>query len=116
MTKGGLGLNVGELSTLAAALSGAVSVLLLVVAFIVRRVSQERRDLREMQNVNVIQARYIYNIEMVAARKGWDTPEQGWPAKPKELTPEYLAGKVENDGNPELIKLLQTITGQGEKK
>lgn len=108
-------MNVSELSALAAALSGAVSVLLLVVAFVVRRVSQERRDLREMQNINVIQARYIFKIEYLAARQGWDAVP-GWPEKPKELTPEYLAGKVENDGNPELAKLLQTITGLGEKK
>lgn len=108
-------MNVGELSGLVASLAGAISVILTVVTFIVRRLSQERRDLREMQQINIVQARYLYRIEYAAARRGWDA-EPDWPVKPKELTPEYLAGKAENDGNPELIKYLQQITGQGEKK
>lgn len=108
-------MSVGELSTLVAALAGAASVLLTVVTFIVRRMSQERRDLRSMQQINIVQARYLFKIEYLAARQGWDT-HTSWPVKPKELTPEYLEGKAEADGNPELAKFLQQITGQGEKK
>lgn len=108
-------MNVSELSGLVAAIAGAGSVIVTVVAFLVRRMSQERRDLRDMQSINVAQARYLYKIEYLAASRGWDT-QPGWPDKPKELTPEYLAGKAETDGNPELIKYLQQITGQGEKK
>lgn len=108
-------MNVGELSGLVASLAGAISVILTVVTFIVRRLSQERRDLREMQQVNLAQARFLYKIEFLAASQGWDT-HTSWPDKPKELTPEYLAGKAEADGNPELIKYLQQVTGQGEKK
>jgi hypothetical protein len=107
--------SVGDLSGLVASIAGAVSVLLTVVTFIVRRLSQERRDLREMQQVNLVQARYLYKIEYLAASQGWDN-HANWPPKPAELTPEYLKGKADAEGNPELIKYLQQITGQGEKK
>lgn len=108
-------MNVGDLSALVASLAGGVSVILTVVTFIVRRMSQERRDLRSMQTINIVQARYLFKIEYLAAVQGWDT-HPGWPLKPKELTPEYLEGKAEADGNPELVKFLQQIAGQGEKK
>jgi hypothetical protein len=110
--------NVGELSGLVASMAGAASVILSAAALIVRRMSKERTDLRDAQTLSVAQARFLFKIELLAARRGWDTDPQ-WPARPRELTPEYLEGKAEADGNPELTKFIELLghsTGHGEKK
>lgn len=107
-------MNVGELSGLVASMAGAASVILSAIALVVRRMSKERSDLREVQTLSIAQARYLFKIELLAAQHGWDTDPQ-WPDKPKELSPESLERKAEA-GNPELAKLAELLGTVGRDK
>jgi hypothetical protein len=110
--------SLSSLSTLISIITALLFLLVTLATFRTRRIGRENRELRELRVTNVAYARYVYPIELLAAREGWDT-HPGWPVKPKELSLDYLAGKAEGEGNAELaslVNIMQSLRGAPETK
>lgn len=102
-------MSLANLGTLISALAAILFLLVTLITFRTRRLGREARELRELRSTNVAFARRQYQIDLLAARRGWDT-DPSWPAMPKELTPEYLEGRAEGENNAELANLAQVMT------
>jgi hypothetical protein len=98
--------NANTTGALVSGLSALLFVILALLSFRSRRTSNEARDLRAVRATNVAALRWAYQVQVLAAVHGWDLP-----TVPKEMTPEYLAGKAEGEGNPELAQLAQLASG-----
>jgi hypothetical protein len=99
--------NATSLGTLISALAAVLFVVLALATFRARRTGQEAKDLREARATANAGMRYAYQIQNMAAIKGWDLPPM-----PKEMTAEYLIGKSESGGgNVELAQLAQLAQG-----
>lgn len=99
-------MNANTTGALVSGLSALLFVILALLTFRSRRSSNEARDLRAVRATNVAALRWAYRVQVLAAVRGWELPPI-----PKEMTPEYLAGKAEGEGNPELAQLAQLASG-----
>jgi hypothetical protein len=106
----GAAVDLTDLPTLIATMSGGITVILSVVMYLVGRTSRQNRHLRDVRETSIVQARRLYAIEHLAARRGWDQ-DPDWPQTPRELTPEYLAGRAEASHSSELQTLIHHLTG-----
>lgn len=99
-------MNPNTIGALVSGLSALLFVVLALLSFRSRRSSNEARDLRAVRATNVAALRWAYQVQVLAATRGWELPEV-----PKEMSPEYLAGKAVDEGNPELALLAQLAPG-----
>lgn len=90
------------LGTTISALAGALFVVLSLVTFRARRADRRAGNLAAIRETNVKAMAWAYDVRTWAASRG--LLEQ-LPPLPKEMTPEYLSGKAEGEGNPELAQL-----------
>lgn len=95
-------MDLNSVGTLSSALAALLFVILGLATFRARRSGQEAKDLRVAQATSVAIARWAHQVRMIAAVNGWDLPPI-----PKEMTPEYLMGKIEKEPNPELTQIAQ---------
>lgn len=98
-----------SVASLGPIISGLVSLLFVifaVVTFRARRADKRAGNLAAIRETNVAALAWSYQVRTLAATNGWVLPPL-----PKEMTPEYLAGKAEDNGNPELAVLAQ-LAGQ----
>jgi hypothetical protein len=87
-------------------LAAVLFLLLSVLTFRARRADKRAVNLAAVRDTNVAALAWAYRVRALAAINGWEIPPI-----PKEMTPEYLAGKAEGDSNPELAQLAQ-LAGQ----
>lgn len=91
-------------TTVGTLLSGAAALLFIVLALVTfraRRADRKAGNLAAVRETNVAALQWSYQVRTLAAIHG-----ATWlPPLPKEMTPEYLTGKAEGDGNPELAQL-----------
>jgi hypothetical protein len=92
--------NVNTLGALIGAVAGLAFVVLSLLAFRARRADRKAGNLAAVRETNVAAMRWVYDVRMWAAARGLDLPPL-----PKELTPDYLAGRAEGENNPELAGL-----------
>jgi hypothetical protein len=85
-------------------LSGFAALLFLVLALVsfrARRSDKRAGNLAAIRETNVAALKWSYEVRALAAVHGAD-----WlPPLPREMTPDYLVGKAEGEGNPELAQL-----------
>jgi hypothetical protein len=106
-------LNATTIGTLISALAALLFVVLSLVTFRARRSDRRAGNLAAVRETNVAAMRWVYDVRMWAAARGLDLPPL-----PKELTPDYLAGRAEGENNPELAGLADLAakmlpSGQG---
>jgi hypothetical protein len=77
---------VGDVGILVPALCAVLMFGLSFASWLARRSSAEGRANREMRALNVAALRYLYHVDLWAARRGYELPE-----KPKELTMDHQA-------------------------
>lgn len=95
-------MDANVIGTLVSGLSAFLFVILALLSFRSRRTSNEARDLRAVRATNVASLRWAYQVQVMAAVRGWELPPV-----PLEMSPEYLAGKAAGEGNQELAQLAQ---------
>lgn len=88
--------------------STVMFVILSVATLIARRRGREARDLREVRELNLAMARWQYQVEMLAARRGWDADPE-WPDKPPELTVDGMSGLAVADDNNEMLEYARAV-------
>lgn len=88
------------------ALAAVLFLIFAIVTFRARRADKRSANLAAIRDTNVAALDWAYRVRALAAVHGWELPPM-----PREMTPEYLAGKAEGDANPELTNLAQMITG-----
>ena len=107
-------MNANTVSTLISAVAALLFIVLALVGFRARRADRRAGNLAAVRETNVAALAWVYQVRTLAAIHG-----ATWlPALPKELTAEYLSGKAEGEGNPELEMLADLATkmlpqGQG---
>jgi hypothetical protein len=92
--------NATTLGTLISGLAGLLFIILSVVSFRARRSDKRAANLASVRETNIAALSWAYQVRTLAAVNGWQLPPL-----PKEMTVEYLAGKAEGEGNPELAGL-----------
>jgi hypothetical protein len=98
-----------SVASLGPIISGLVSLLFVIFAvmtFRARRADKRAGNLAAIRETNVAALAWSYQVRTLAAANGWTLPPL-----PKEMTPEYLLGKAEDNSNPELAVLAQ-LAGQ----
>jgi hypothetical protein len=95
-------LNPTTIGTLISALVGLLFVVLSLVTFRARRADRKAGNLAAVRETNIAALAWSYDVRAWAASRGLLSQ---LPPLPKEMTPEYLTGKAEGEGNPELANL-----------
>jgi hypothetical protein len=97
---------INSIGPIISALAAVLFLIFAVVTFRARRADKRSANLAAIRDTNVAALDWAYRVRALAAVHGWELPPL-----PREMTPEYLAGKAEGDSNPELANLAQMITG-----
>lgn len=104
-------MTVSALGPIISALATLLFLIFSVVTFRARRADKRAGNLAAVRETNVAVLAWAYQARLKAAANGWDLPPL-----PKEMMPEYLAGKAADESNPELAKLAkiaeQLLPGQ----
>lgn len=96
-----------DVGTLVPALCAVLMFGLSFASWLAKRSNAEARAVREMRRLNVVAIRYLYDVDMWAARRGLELPE-----RPRELTIEGVAEQAENTpGLAEVAQLFEKVTG-----
>jgi hypothetical protein len=88
------------------ALATLLFLIFAIVTFRARRADKRAGNLAAVRETNVAAMGWAYQVRVLGAANGWQLPPL-----PKEMTPEYLAGRAEGETNPELAQLAQ-LAGQ----
>jgi hypothetical protein len=98
---------VGDVATLVPALGAVLMLGLSLASWLAKRTSAEGRAVREMRALNVAALRYIYHVDLWAARNGHELPD-----KPKELTMDHqaeVAEAAEKENSAPLAEVAQLL-------
>lgn len=95
-------MTLDSLGPLISTLVALLFVVFAIVSFRARRADKRAGNLAAVRETNVAVLAWAYKVRVVAAANGWELP-----ALPKEMLPEYLAGRAEGESNPELASLAQ---------
>ena len=100
-------MNATTIGTLISALAALLFVVLSLVTFRARRADRRAGNLAAIRETNIAVLAWSYEVRAWAATRGLLNQ---LPPLPKEMTPEYLTGKAEGEGNPELAQLADFAT------
>lgn len=95
-------MTLASLGPVISALVALLFVIFAIVSFRARRADKRVGNLAAVRETNVAVLAWAYQVRTLAAANGWTLPEL-----PKEMRPEYLAGRAEGESNPELATLAQ---------
>lgn len=94
------------LGTLVSGLAALLFIVFTLATFRARRSDRKAQNLAAIRETNIAAVAWAYRVRALAAANGWELPPL-----PREMTPEYLAGKASDDANPELEMLAKLATG-----
>jgi hypothetical protein len=106
--------NVNQIGSIISALIALLFFLISLAGWRSRRAGREAKELRQVKEINIAVMSWAYSVRELAAVSGWKLPQI-----PKEMTPEYIQGKAEGEGNAELAQLadvLKGLAGKGDEK
>lgn len=104
-------MTTGALGTLVSGLTTLLFLILALATFRSRRTGREAKELRQVKEINIAVMAWSYSVRQLAALSGWKLPPI-----PKEMTPEYLMGKAESEGNVELAQVAEIMAKLGQQK
>lgn len=99
-------MSANTLGTLVSGLAALLFIVLTLATFRARRADRRAQNLVAIRETNVAAIAWAYQVRTLAAAHGWTLPPL-----PREMTPEYLAGKATDDANPELDVLAKLAEG-----
>jgi hypothetical protein len=100
---------VGGAATLVSALCAVLMFGLSLASWPAKRAGQEGKANREMRALNVSALRYLYQVDIWAARRGLELPD-----RPRELTVEGATERAQEEPSPgmdEVVQLFERFSG-----
>jgi hypothetical protein len=96
----------GGLGAVVPALCAVLMFGLSFASWLAKRAGAEGKATREMRHLNVVCLRYLYQVDLWAARRGLELPE-----RPRELTMEGVTERAEQQGADlsEVVSLFEKL-------
>lgn len=99
-----------DIGALVPALCAVLMFGLSFASWLAKRNNAEARSNREMRAMNVAAVRWIYELDLWAARRGLSLPD-----RPKELTADYAAAAAEETPSADLAEVAQLFERLGKR-